>query len=118
MSQPSGCVEMVPNCRSHTAARKLGSVSRLPDPETISTLPLFSNARCTGLIGIVYGKVAHVPCVPACARRGGPGDGANPTAHPRTATGADARVTLRTGMFVRISDSVFDARLSKNPGTA
>src|SRR5260370_24931025 len=68
MSQPTGCVAAVPVCGSNTAACRLVFVGRLPDPETTSTLPLCSNAACTGLIGMRFGSVFHCPCTFACAQ--------------------------------------------------
>ena len=44
MSQPMGWVVMVPAWGSHSAAWKFLFVGTLPEPETISTLPLFKSA--------------------------------------------------------------------------
>src|SRR5207248_1677223 len=52
---------MVPACGSQTAAWKFVLPATLPEPDTTSTLLLFSKATWTGLIGMVYGMVLHIP---------------------------------------------------------
>src|SRR6516164_2830004 len=71
MSQPTGCVVIVPDCGSQTAAWKFVFAATFPDPDTINTRPSFVSAACTGLIGICVDRVCHVPCRAGWARTAG-----------------------------------------------
>src|SRR5215472_4809417 len=66
ISQFTGCVVTVTVAGSKMAACKFVFVGRLPEPETISTLPLCKSAACTGLMGMRFGSVCHWPCTLAC----------------------------------------------------
>src|SRR3954465_15585308 len=90
MSQGIDCVtETVSPCTSSTAERKFVSAATLPEPETISTLPLCISALCTGLIGIVNGSVVQRPVDDGCARSSGVLENASPMPIAPAATRID-----------------------------
>src|SRR4051812_19865127 len=74
---------------SSTAERKFVSAATLPEPETISTLPLCIRALCTGLIGIRNGSVVQRPFGAGCARSSGVLENASPMPIAPAATRID-----------------------------
>ena len=86
ISHASDWVTSVSSCGSQTAAWYCVTVGTLPEPDTISTLPLFMRARWIGLIGIGDANVRHCPCTPAWARI----VGANTATTPRASRLAPA----------------------------
>ena len=79
MSQPMGMV-VICACKSNQrralrVLRDLGgspaaAAGQLPEPEIIRTFPVCSRAACTGLTGMVKGRVVHRPVGCGGRRRG------------------------------------------------